>query len=183
MSDTELPKQELLLKLLKMTTSDNDPEALSALRKANTLLKSAGWDWDMLIHSKIRIIEDPFKNLGTPPGGRTNGTSAPAYAAPASTPYSPPGSTPPRPATTKTTWPLGINPNRFAGWCYCCGQEVVANAGVIFKPYQYHSHAVDDWKVACITCNTSATVLAHPASRRRSYTSKGKIKPSVSDLS
>src|SRR5580765_1397679 len=158
---TDVPKQELLLKLLKMTTNDNDPEALAALRKANTLLKSAGWDWDMLIHAKIRIIEDPFKNLGVPAAAR------PTMSAAASP--SPTGSVPPRPPVQKTTWPLGINPNRFAGWCYCCGIEVVANAGIIFKPHQYHSAAVDDWKVSCVSCNTTATILSHAAQRQRSY--------------
>jgi hypothetical protein len=37
---SDLPKHELLLKLLKMTTSSNDAEALVAMRKANQLRKS-----------------------------------------------------------------------------------------------------------------------------------------------
>lgn len=172
----ELPKQELLLKLLKMTTSSNDGECLTAIRKANALLLSSAWDWDMLIHAKIRIIEDPFKNLGTPPTGAKAPANSGSYAP------TPGASTPPRPPTQKTTWPIGINPNRFAGWCYCCGNEVVANAGVIFKPHQYHSAAPNDWKIACLACNQTATVTAYAASRKRSYTAKGKPKPAVSDL-
>lgn len=178
---TELPKQELLLKLLKMTTSSNDGECLTAIRKANALLTSSAWDWDMLIHAKIRIIEDPFKNLGTP---ATRGQSANNGQAQYNTPKQPPGgSTPPQPAKTKQSWPLGINPNRFIGWCYCCGVEVPTNAGVIFKPYQYHSKASDDWKVACTGCNMGATVLASPAQRQRTYTKKGQARPFVGDLS
>ena len=66
MSDNELPKQVLLIKLMGMTTSSNDAEALVALRKANELLKSAGWDWQKLIEGKIKVIEDPFSKIATP---------------------------------------------------------------------------------------------------------------------
>ena len=45
----ELQKHHLLLKLLKMTTSDNDGECLVSIRKANGLLREAGWDWDRLL--------------------------------------------------------------------------------------------------------------------------------------
>jgi hypothetical protein len=194
---TDLPKQELLIKLLRMTESDNDGEALTALRKANRFMKDAGWDWEKLVNSKIKIIEDPFKNLGTPPGGTKMG--APGFARPsqptaAPRPQAPPRPTPtpppppPQPAARKASWPLGIDPNRFSGWCYCCGFEVLANVGVIFKPYQYNSQAPNDWKVACLSCNGTkstpgATVNAYSANRRRGMTAKGKPKPAVSDLS
>lgn len=62
----EIPKQELLVKLLMMTTSSNDGEALTAIRKANELLKTQGWDWVKLIAGKITIVEDPFKDLAMP---------------------------------------------------------------------------------------------------------------------
>jgi hypothetical protein len=62
----ELPKQELLIKLMGMTTADNDGEALNALRKANALLRNAGWDWRKLIEGKITVVEDPFKTIDTP---------------------------------------------------------------------------------------------------------------------
>jgi hypothetical protein len=179
MTDTSsLPKQELLIKLLRMTESDNDPEALAALRKANAFMRSAGWDWEKLINSKIRIIADPFSGLGQPIAGGIRPTSAP-----------PP---PPRPAPAQPpkpqTWPLGINPNKFAGFCYCCGNEVLANSGVIFRPYQFNTTAANDWKVACLSCNgttsrSGARVFNYAASRQRSTNSKGKAKPFVSDLS
>lgn len=64
---TELPKQEQLIKLLAMTTSTNDAEALAFMRKANALLAAAGWDWEKLIRGKIRVLEDPFKSIAEPP--------------------------------------------------------------------------------------------------------------------
>lgn len=168
MTDTELPKQELLIKLLRMTTSDNDPEALAALRKANALLVSAGWDWERLIHSKIRIIEDPFKNLGTPsaPARAANGSG---FARPQPQPQSAPVTPPKR---TTTTWPLGIQPNRFANFCYCCGVEVLTNVGVIFKPIMHNARGSSEWKVACLPCNGTNTtpgchVLDYPATRQK----------------
>lgn len=75
----ELPKQELLLKLLGLTASANDAEALSAIRKANEFLNRAGWTWEMLIHSKIKIIPSPFIGVGDP---RTDRHAEPAEAPP-----------------------------------------------------------------------------------------------------
>jgi hypothetical protein len=67
----ELPKQELLIKLLKMTTSDNDGESLTALRKANEFLKTAGWDWEKLVRGRITVIADPLPEPHrTPPQQR-----------------------------------------------------------------------------------------------------------------
>lgn len=44
-----------LIKLLNLTQSDNDNEALSALRKANALLKKAGKAWeDFLVVGSIK---------------------------------------------------------------------------------------------------------------------------------
>jgi hypothetical protein len=38
-----------LVKLMMMTTSDNDAEALAAMRKANVLLDAVGLNWDELL--------------------------------------------------------------------------------------------------------------------------------------
>jgi len=64
----KLPKEELLLKLLRLTTSMQDGEALAAIRKANDLLRNSKWDWDMLIRAKIKVVnlEDPFKTIAHP---------------------------------------------------------------------------------------------------------------------
>lgn len=61
-----LPKEELLRKMLNMTTSDNDGQALVAIRKANELLAAAGWSWDKLLAGKIKVIESPFKDMPNP---------------------------------------------------------------------------------------------------------------------
>lgn len=67
MSESDpLPKEELLRKILNMTTSDNDGQALVAIRKANKLLFDAGWSWDKLLAGKIKIVESPFKNIPNP---------------------------------------------------------------------------------------------------------------------
>lgn len=57
---------DLLIKLLKMTTSSNDAEALLFVRKANDKLKEIGWDWDRLLRGKITIIADPFDSVPVP---------------------------------------------------------------------------------------------------------------------
>lgn len=57
---------DLLIKLLKMTTSSHDGEALVACRKANDVLKKFGGDWDALLRGKVTIIEDPFVNVKAP---------------------------------------------------------------------------------------------------------------------
>jgi len=174
MSDDAKPiaRQDMLLKLLKMTTSDNDGEALTAIRHANRVLRDAGWDWDKLIHAKIRIVEDPFKNLGTP-------SSSPSpMAATSHAPYAPPprAPSPPPPQRLRGTpaAPISSAPNRFADSCWCCGIEVVALAGWIFKPAPSHTKYED----VCATCNTSATVYNSRAPRAK----PAKGKRSVIDL-
>lgn len=57
----------LLCKLLKMTTSNNDGEALVAIRKANEQLAKVGGDWEKLFFGKVTVIADPFENLRKPP--------------------------------------------------------------------------------------------------------------------
>lgn len=57
------PNLTLLIKLLRMTASSNDGEALIAMRKANELLAKFGGDWDTLLRGKVTIIADPFGDL------------------------------------------------------------------------------------------------------------------------
>lgn len=83
MAETVIPKQELLIKLLSLTASDNDAEALVALRKATALLVASGWTWERLIHGKITVVADPFASLATPPTtARNNAPPRPTSAAP-----------------------------------------------------------------------------------------------------
>jgi hypothetical protein len=64
----DLPNLELIIKLLKMTTSQTDTEALVALRKANEQLAKSGADWESLLRGKVTIVEDPFKSFTIPSG-------------------------------------------------------------------------------------------------------------------
>lgn len=166
-----LPKQVLLVKLLKMTASPNDGEALTAMRKANELLTSAGWDWDRVMAGKIVVVEDPFAAIGTPPSSKPR-EAHDWNPAPAAAP-------PPQPAPPKakhTTWPLGTVANKFAAFCYCCGQEVHTGKGFIFKPYEY-SAGPNSWRVACTPCNMTAIVQNYDAPHV-----KQRRKANVTDL-
>lgn len=165
MSDVvKIPKEQLLVKLLKMTSSSNDGEALTAMRKANELLKTAGWDWDKLFAGKIKVVADPFANLGTPPNNpAVTRTQAPAP--------------PPRPAPKRPTYPLGHEVNRYVGFCYCCGIEVIATAGFLFNPAEHCDGANFKRVPVCSTCVTSAPVYSYAASPIRN-----KRKASVGDL-
>lgn len=58
--NNDLPKHELLIKMMGMTQSDNDNQALVAIRKANEVLKAAGWDWERVLRGKIKVVENPF---------------------------------------------------------------------------------------------------------------------------
>lgn len=58
---------ELLIKLMGMTTSSIDGEALAALRAANRLLIDQGkGSWESLLRGKLAPI-DPFASLPEPP--------------------------------------------------------------------------------------------------------------------
>lgn len=171
-----LPKHVLLVKLLKMTTSDNDGEALSAMRKANALLTTAGWDWDKLMSGKITVVEDPFGSIGVPKSSRPVDPQ-PEWANPNAGTRFPNPPPPPQPAAPKhTTWPLGQVANKFAAACWCCGAEVLAGKGFIFKPGD-HSNGPMQWKVACTPCNMTAIVANYAAPIQRT-----KRKANVTDL-
>ena len=60
------PNLDLLIKLMKMTTSATDGEALAAIRFANQLLSKLGGDWEDLLRGKLATI-DPFASLPEPP--------------------------------------------------------------------------------------------------------------------
>ncbi len=167
-----LPKQELLIKLLRMTTSPNDGEALVALRKATQLLDSAGWTWDKLINGKITVIADPFTSIGEPPRAAVREPRRP-QAAPRDFGMTP---EPPKPQV-KTTWPIGKFSNKHPGFCYCCGTEQLAGMANIFKPSDHHPRGSTGWAVVCDVCNTTAIILPNAALPIRKK--RGK---SVSDL-
>jgi hypothetical protein len=138
--------KDKLVKLLRMTTSSQDGEALNAIRMANAMLKAAGLDWDRLVNSAPASPASdsvPWQTARPYRGG-----FAPMKEAPVIT-------------------PLGNAPNKFPGYCYCCGDHVVAGDGVIFKPIRYCPIAPSNWMIACDDCNMSVTrVQANPAPRR-----------------
>lgn len=102
----EAKQQELphlrLIKLMGMTGSANDPEAILALRKATELLNSCGWTWESLIMGKVKVIEDPFKSVPDLDPTRGRGFQPSAPPAPgrptAAAPHTGTTSVPPRPA-------------------------------------------------------------------------------------
>lgn len=89
----DLPNLGLLIKLMRLTASDNDSEALLAIRKANEQLSKFGGDWERLLLGKVTVIGDPFlgSSIPTPPSAQ------PSYNRP-STPSRPAPSPPPQPA-------------------------------------------------------------------------------------
>lgn len=67
---------ELLLKLMRMTTSDSDGEALVAIRKANAMLAAEKKDWSDVLGGSNKSPPIP-SNWRTPPSKRP----APTYRA------------------------------------------------------------------------------------------------------
>lgn len=157
----QLPKEQLLLKLLKMTTSSNDGEALTAIRKVNSLLTDNGWDWDRFVAGKIKIVANPFVGLGTPT------RPAPRTEAPGFTPPSPPPPPPPKARYSgQKVRAAGIN--KFADNCYCCGIEVMAQMGGFFNPQDYNLNARSSnprskFSVVCKSCEGVNIVWDQPA--------------------
>src|SRR5258706_13648282 len=93
----------IFIKLLKMTTSPNDGEALNAIRMANQQLSKFGGDWEELLSGRVTIIADPFTSVPD-----LNPRARDAAPAPGTRPAPPP---PPRP----TPQP-GLHPSQPPGW-------------------------------------------------------------------
>lgn len=47
-----------LKNLMMLTTSDNDHEALAALRKANSILKTNGYDWNATFGRLVKVQDE-----------------------------------------------------------------------------------------------------------------------------
>ena len=90
MTDAAAPSLTMLIKLLKMTTSSHDNEALVAVRKANAELAKFGGDWDSLLRGKVTVIGDPFADLAQPDDRSRRGFGAPRAPSPPQQAYSPP---------------------------------------------------------------------------------------------
>lgn len=68
MPDT--PDYVMFLKLMNLTTSSFDNEALSAIRMANAVLARTNQTWDDLLHNKIVMIAPPQESR--PKSGQSN---------------------------------------------------------------------------------------------------------------
>lgn len=73
---------QMLIKLLRMTESSHDGEALTAIRMANSMLNRHNANWDDVMHSKVPMVDaDPFAkapNVGPPPP-RSTGAPGPRH--------------------------------------------------------------------------------------------------------
>jgi len=86
-------------KLMMMTTSDNDPEALIAIRKANTILKNNKVNWDEL----CKQVNFNSLSVKSPHGFRDSYQS-----------YSPDYQSEPNTSSGRTTSPDILEPLQFA---------------------------------------------------------------------
>ena len=80
------PNLDTIIKLMGMTTSSHDGEALNAMRMANAQLKKWNWTWREILTAKIKIMPDPFANIPSP----TTGQSGTGYMRPQAAPTPPP---------------------------------------------------------------------------------------------
>lgn len=72
------PNLDKIIKLMGMTGSAHDAEAISALRMASKLMRDWGWTWDSVLRGKIKIMPDPFANLPMPTAAPQRQSAAPA---------------------------------------------------------------------------------------------------------
>jgi hypothetical protein len=54
--------RELFTKLMQMTESSNDGEALTAIRKANVMLKEHGHNWETFVNNRIIVATQQKPN-------------------------------------------------------------------------------------------------------------------------
>lgn len=71
------PNLDKIIKLMGMTGSAHDAEAISALRMASKLMRDWGWTWDSVLRGKIKIMPDPFANLPMPTTAPPRQSAAP----------------------------------------------------------------------------------------------------------
>jgi len=166
MADTDPPNLGLLIKLLKLTTSSSDAEALSAMRKANEQLAKFGGCWERLLTSHVTVIGDPFVGIATPPPrAPISEPPRPPRTAPPRTAPPPPPPRGPRPAKPRGGPAL---PNRYDGVCILCKKQLSAGEGLLRRDPKDTR-----WEVTCKpgTCNPKPVPTKGP-----------KPRPGVGDL-
>lgn len=155
---------ERLIKLLKKTQGSNDHETLMAIRMTNTFLERKGWDWERLLHGKIRVVADPFSMVKPIPKKEEY------QPVPQPQPRSTPRPTATRPSQATPTWPSSPNANRpnpfsappprisplrankYPGHCWQCGYHVDRNAGHAFRSGMI---STTNWEVLCVPCEAA----------------------------
>lgn len=109
---------EQLIKLLKMTTSSVEAEAIVAMRKANDVANRLG-SWETILRGKVTVMADPFMDAVVPTNtGMSRRPPPPSQHVP-----TPPSSQPP---------PWRASPRRSTPTYYCidgCG-AVVGGVGL-----------------------------------------------------
>lgn len=110
MTDKDPPNLGLLIKLMKLTASPNDAEALLAVRKANEQLLKFGGDWERLLTGRVTITGDPFLATPVPTQTWTNRRQATAPARPQPRPAAPP----PPPPPTAPRQPYSYSPSYYS---------------------------------------------------------------------
>jgi hypothetical protein len=148
--DTGNKNLDLLIKLLMMTTSDNDNIALISIRKANAQLEKFNADWESLLRGRVSVVADPFNGMAKP---SVESRPAPKATppAPAPTPPRPRAPTPPpRPAphpmhqtTTAAPKPFTPFPNRYDTHCLRCLRPILSGEGLVTDKINGH------WQVEC----------------------------------
>lgn len=183
-----LPKEQLLLKMLNMTTSDNDGQALVAIRKSNELLASAGWSWEKLLSGKITVVADPFARMPEVKRPEPEPERAPARSAPQPRGFQATGastgrwsaSPPPPPPKAK----ISSMKNMYPGYCWVCGTHVNAQDGWAFKPRDLNSQITHDkHAVVCQNDNSARFISPSAAPRKKSTLDiHASINPTLNQL-
>ena len=142
-----------LIKLLKLTTSTNNAEALLAMRKANEELKKLNKDWEEILTGRIMVVGDPFAATARP----TIRPSAPPQPKPA-----------PPPPRSFSCYDCGMalraaQVHYHAGHKYClaCYQKATtvpcADCGMRTSNFQVPTYGPRHGQKLCPSCYTNAT--------------------------
>lgn len=146
--DKDPPNLDILIKCMKMTTSDNDNQALVALRAANRQVAKFGGDWETILRGKIKIIGDPFSGItmpqSTPRGPAGSTTVPPRPRAPAASPPPRPQAQPqPQPTSQRPPPPKPFDgqmrPTSTSGNCAKCGSFTATERySSLLGAWEYH---------------------------------------------
>lgn len=168
--DGSAPSLSMLTKLMLMTTSSNDNEAMTALRKANAQADKFG-GWAEILKGKITVIGDPFADAPPMPASRPQNAYGtpnppPRRAASAAPPPPPrPQAQPswqtttmqqPRPARSASQHKGRVRVNMFAGMCVKCTNNVPVQTGFAITETPFNRKP-KGWEVMCDPCYATAT--------------------------